>query len=305
MEASVPELRLPPLRAFLRLSRPLFLYGGFAGVALGAAAARFTGHRLDLATYLWVQLLVSAFHLMVHYANDYFDRESDAAAVPTRWSGGSRVLVDGHLSPRVALYASLVCAAVGFVACARFVVAGNPLVAALGVAIFLFAWFYSAPPVRFAARGLGELDTSLVVAVLFPFAAYAAFAGGLDLAAVRAVVAPAAAMIAMMLGVELPDADCDEEAGKRNLVVRWGCARAWQLITGAAASAAIVGVLLAADIGAGLATLALAPSVVCAAQLVRLANGDPRPASIAFWGVALYATTVTGLAIAYALTPAR
>jgi 1,4-dihydroxy-2-naphthoate polyprenyltransferase len=305
MEASVPELRLPPLRAFLRLSRPLFLYGGFAGVALGAAVARFTGHRLDLATYLWVQLLVSAFHLMVHYANDYFDRESDARAVPTRWSGGSRILVDGHLAPRVALVASLVCAAVGLIACARFALAGNPLVAAIGVAIFVFAWLYSAPPVRFAARGLGELDTALVVAVLFPFAAYAAFAGTIDGAAVRAVIAPAAAMIAMMLGVELPDADCDDEAGKRNLVVRWGCARAWQLITGTAASSALVAVVLAVRIHAGPAAFALVPSLVAAAQLVRLANGDPRPGSIAFWGVALYATTVTGLAIVYALAPAR
>jgi 1,4-dihydroxy-2-naphthoate octaprenyltransferase len=305
MEASVPELRLPPLRAFLRLSRPLFLYGGFAGVALGAAAARRSGHALDAATYLWVQLLVSSFHLMVHYANDYFDRESDARAVPTRWSGGSRVLVDGHLGPRVALIASLVCAAAGFVACARFVLAGNPLVAALGVAIFVFAWCYSAPPVRFAARGLGELDTALVVAVLFPFAAYAAFAGRVDEPAVLAAIAPAAAMIAMMLGVELPDADCDADAGKRNLVVRWGCARAWQLIAASAAFAALFAVLLAVRMNAGVATLALAPAALAAARLVRLATGDPRPGSIAFWGVANYAAVVTGLAAVYALAPAR
>jgi 1,4-dihydroxy-2-naphthoate octaprenyltransferase len=304
MEASAPELRLPPLRAFLRLSRPLFLYGGFAGVALGAAAAHRTGHRVDVATYLWVQLLVTSFHLMVHYANDYFDRESDARAVPTRWSGGSRVLVDGHLGPRVALAASVVCVAFGLIACARFLLAGDPLVAVLGIAILVFAWCYSAPPVRFAARGLGELDTALVVAVLFPFAAYAAFAGSIDEPAALAVIAPAAAMIAMMLGVELPDADCDADAGKRNLVVRWGCARAWQLIAASAGFAALFAVLLAVRMHAGVATLALAPAVLAAALLVRLATGDPRPGSIAFWGVALYATIVTGLAVVYALAPA-
>ncbi|HEX3466266.1 MAG TPA: prenyltransferase, partial [Candidatus Elarobacter sp.] len=281
MEASVPELRLPPLRAFLRLSRPLFLYGGFAGVALGAAVARRSGHPLDAWTYAWVQLLVSSFHLMVHYANDYFDRESDATAVPTRWSGGSRVLVDGHLHPRVALYASLACAAIGFAACVRFVVAGNPLVAAIGVGIFVFAWAYSAPPARFAARGLGELDTALVVAVLFPFAAYAAFTRTLDGSALTTIIPPAFAMIAMMLGVELPDADCDEEAGKRNLVVRWGCAQAWRLITVAAALSAVFAVVLAVRIGAGLATVGLVPAVIAAARLVRLTTGDPRPGSIA------------------------
>ena len=66
------------LRAFVRLTRPLFLYGGFAGVALGAAVARHLAHPLDVGTYLWAQGLVSAFQLMVHYANDYFDRASDA-----------------------------------------------------------------------------------------------------------------------------------------------------------------------------------------------------------------------------------
>src|ERR1700694_5661109 len=96
-----------PLRAFVALTRPLFLYGGFAGVALGAAVVASAGRRLDLQTYLWVQGLVSAFHLMVHYANDYFDRECDERAQRTLWSGGSGVLVGGALHPRVALIAAL------------------------------------------------------------------------------------------------------------------------------------------------------------------------------------------------------
>ena len=46
--------------------------------------------------------------------------------------------------------------------------------------------------------------------------------------------------------------------------------------------------------------LALVPAAVAALQLVRLVRGDPRPASIALWGVVLYATTVTGLAVVFA-----
>ncbi len=150
------------LLAFLRLSRPLFLYGGFAGVALGAAVARHLGHALDAAAYLWAQGLVSAFHLMVHYANDYFDRAADRHAAALRsertpWSGGSGVLTAGELPPHVALVAALVCAALGLVATAHFALSGNRAVAGLGLAILVFAWCYSAPPVRFAARGLGEL----------------------------------------------------------------------------------------------------------------------------------------------------
>ena len=247
------------LRAFVRLSRPLFLYGGFAGVALGAAVAAWTGHRLDGTTYLWAQGLVTAFHLMVHYANDYFDQECDAGATRTAWSGGSGILTAGELPPRVALTAALVCAALGLAASARFALSGNLAVAGLGVAIFVFAWCYSAPPVRFAARGLGELDTALVVAVLVPCAGYAAFTGRVDGPILTAVLAPAGAMLAMMLCVELPDAEADAFAGKRNVVVRLGPARAWRFITATALFAAAVAIGLSLRIHAGLATLALAP----------------------------------------------
>ena len=293
------------LLAFVRLSRPLFLYGGFAGVALGAAVAAWSGRRLDVATYVWAQALVTAFHLMVHYANDYFDRECDAGATRTAWSGGSGILVAGELQPRVALFAAVACAVLGLAVCARFALAGNPVVALTGIGIFVFAWCYSAPPVRLAARRLGELDTVLVVAVLVPFAGYAAFAGRIDDPILTAVLAPAGAMFAMMLCVELPDANSDFLAGKRNLVVAWGPARAWQLITVAACFAVLTAVTWALKNGAGIATVALAPAAVSAFALVRYATRDPRPASMALWGIALYATTVTGLAAVYALLAGR
>jgi 1,4-dihydroxy-2-naphthoate octaprenyltransferase len=286
--------------AFVRLSRPLFLYGGFAGVALGAAVARSAGARIDAAEYVWVQAMVTAFQLMVHYANDYFDRDADAHAMPTAWSGGSGVLAAGTLHPSVALGAALLCAALGLIAAARFALAGNATVAWLALAIVVLAWCYSAPPVRLAARGLGEIDTALVVAVLVPFAGCAAFAGRLAEPLSTVVTSTGLAMFAMMLCVELPDAGWDRAAGKRNLVVRLGPSRAWQLITLATVIGVAHAVVVAYRAGAGPRLLALVPATVAAVGLVRLVRGDPRPASIALWGVALYAATVTGLAVVYA-----
>ncbi|HWT05561.1 MAG TPA: prenyltransferase, partial [Xanthomonadales bacterium] len=199
----------------------------------------------------------------------------------------------------------LVCAALGVAVAARFALAGNATVAWLGVTIGVLAWCYSAPPIRLAARGLGELDTALVVAVLVPFTGYAAFAGRLDEPLSGVVTSTALAMFAMMLCVELPDAGADRAAGKRNLVVRLGPARAWQLITLAAVIAVAHAIVIAYRVEAGPRLLALAPAAVAAIQLLRLVRGDPRPASIALWGVALYATTVTGLAIVYAALPPR
>lgn len=291
--------------AFVRLSRPLFLVGGIVGVALGAAVARANGAHVGVETYLWAQALVSAFHLMVHYANEYFDREADAYGAPSAWSGGSGVLVAGDVHPRVALIAALLCAALGLVVTARFALTGNAPVAWLGIAILVFAWCYSAPPVRFAARGLGEFDAALVVAVLVPFAGYAAFTGHVDRAILDAVAAPAFAMLAMMLAVEFPDAAGDRLAGKRNLVVRAGLARARQLIAISTAFALATALATALKLHASVAMLALAPQVVAAVALGRLVPSDRRAGAVAFWGVTLYATTVAGLAAVYALVAAR
>jgi 1,4-dihydroxy-2-naphthoate octaprenyltransferase len=214
------------------------------------------------------------------------------------------VLVDGALHPRVALIAALVCAALGAVASAHFALTGNATVAWVGAAIVAFAWWYSAPPLRLAARALGELDATLVVAVLMPCAGYAAFTGRIDGPILVAVLAPAAAMFAMMLSVELPDADCDRAAGKRNLVVVFGLARARYWIAAASCVAAAAAIGLAVQLHTGVAIVALAPATLATIQLARLAAGDVRPAGNAFWGVALYATTVTGLAIVYSASTA-
>ena len=75
---------------------------------LGAAVAT-RQHSLDVRAYVWGQAAITATQLMTHYANDYFDLAADRAnTTPTQWSGGSRVLAEGALSPRVALWAARV-----------------------------------------------------------------------------------------------------------------------------------------------------------------------------------------------------
>ena len=295
------------LVAFVQLSRPLFLYGGVAGVGLGAAVAAWSGQRITLATYLWVQGLVSAFHLMVHYANDYYDREADRNARRTAWSGGSGIVVaGGALAPAVALRAARVCAALGSLAALRFALAGNPTVALLGGAILVAGWAYSAPPWRLAARGLGELDAALVVAVLVPAAAYAAFAGRLDPVLALVLAGPFAAMVAMMLCVELPDCGVDAAAGKRTWVVRLGPATTFARLplVLAAAVLATAFALLRAGGPPPIQGLGV-PALACALALTWIAvRGDWRPARVAAAGVAFSATTTTGLALAFGLVAA-
>lgn len=218
--------RIAAFGAFIRLGRPLFLGGGFILYALGAAIAHASGHAIDWHRYALGQGAVTAFQLMVHYANDYFDLEADRAnRTPTKWSGGSRVLPDGELPPHVALYAAIVLAAIG---AALALVLGGHALATLAL-IFVLAWSYSAPPLRLCASGLGELDTALVVTVLVPYLSFW-LQGGTDLTLLAlTIVPPALLQLAMLVAIEFPDAAGDAATGKRTLVVRLGAPTAARL----------------------------------------------------------------------------
>jgi 1,4-dihydroxy-2-naphthoate octaprenyltransferase len=278
--------------AFVRLSRPKFLIGGFAGFALGAAIAAYEGVPLTLARYAAGQAMVTAFHLMVHYANDYFDHAGDRHGEPTAFSGGSGVLVSGALAPSIALLAALGCAAVGLIGVGGFAFAGQPVTSGIGAAIGLLAWSYSAPPLRLAARGWGEADAALVVAILVPLAGYATFTGGVDPLALTATLAPACAMFAMMIAVEWPDRAADAAGGKRNLLVRCGPALAGRM---AGAGALLIVPALFVAIGRG----APWPGAAFALLLVPLVagftasfRGQRDSAELAARGVALFLLTV-------------
>lgn len=287
--------------AFFRLARPAFLIGGLAGFGLGAAVAHFDGFALDWRAYLWGQLIVTSFHLMVHFANDYFDRDTDRLDARTPWSGGSGVLPAGALPPRVAIVSARVCAAIGIAATLRAALYGEWWLAFAGLAIGMLAWAYSAPPLRLLARGLGELDTVAVVALLVPLAGYATFAHALGTHALLATIPGACAMFAMMLAVEIPDVAVDKASGKRNLVVRWGVANA-AIIARTFATSAVLLVLLVGSSSfnaPAVAFLAVIPvAVVAAAFAAPQYVAHLSFATFPSLGVALYGlTTCAGVVI--------
>jgi 1,4-dihydroxy-2-naphthoate polyprenyltransferase len=293
-------------RALVRLARPVFLAGGFAGFGLGAAVAHYDGFAFNWSCYLWGQLIVTSFQLMVHFANDYFDQATDVLATRTPWSGGSGVLPEGALPPWVALLAARVCAGIGLLVTLRAALGGDTVVAFVALAIVAGAWAYSAPPVRLLARGLGELDTIVVVAVLVPLLGYASLAHALDAHVLIATLPGACAMFAMMLSVEIPDAVADAASGKRTLVVRWGEASA-AVAARTFASGAVLVSLLAGNAGFGApapAFLALVPiAIIAGAFAVPHYVAHLGFATLPFLGVALYGLTVcAGIVIVLAAT---
>ncbi|GAC1500372.1 MAG: prenyltransferase [Vulcanimicrobiaceae bacterium] len=290
---------MTPLAAFVKLSRPIFLAGGALGVTLGAAMAARSHHHLVPATLLHTQVAVTAFQLMTHYTNDYFDRPADAFAVRTIFSGGSGML-GAHLQPRVAIMAALACLATGAAALFALFVEGAHLATLIGILIALGAWCYSSPPVRLLARGLGEIDSALVVGMLVPLFAYTASGAAVSSGTLLAVLVPVCAMFILMICVEVPDLDADARGSKRNLLVRYGPTMAPRAIAVSALAMASLALFLSRTGGPPLlASATLPPLLACAFVLRELDRRPSRHGRIAAGGVAVFVATTLGCAIAY------
>lgn len=292
--------------AFLRLGRLQFLGGGFLLYGLGAVIAVLHGAAIDPALYALGQGVVTAFQLMTHYANDYFDYDADVAnTTPTAWSGGSRVLPTGELPKRVALIAALVLAVIGAALTVALARTAGIVVVPTAIAMLVLAWGYSAPPLRLCARGLGELTTAVVVTGLVPWLAFSlqapALAGASTL--VLAIVPLMVLQFAMLLAIEFPDAAGDAATGKRTLVVRLGAERAAQLYV-VVLTAAYLTLPLAYLLGlpARVVVAATLPAPLAVWRISRTAeHGDPRAFErLAFFGVFLLVGTTVAELVAFA-----
>ncbi len=298
---------LRSLYYFVRLGRPLFLAGGFVFHALGVSAARFHGVALNWPALLWGQAAITATQLMTHYRNDYFDLEADRANRSyTYWSGGSRVLPDGLLPPRVALAAALALAAVALTAVAvlGLFIQPAPWTLLLPLLSLLLAWGYSAPPLRLNARGAGELTVAVIVPVLTPLVGYTLQTGSPGGLPLLAAFPLACLQVCMVLSVHLPDAAGDRAVDKRTLVVRLGPAGAARLYLGCLALAyGVLPFLAALGLPKLVALAVMLPLPVALWQAYRMGRGawaDPAAwNSLAFWSIGLLVLSCALEALAF------
>lgn len=207
-------------RAFVRLTRPVFLLGGGLLYALGAALS---DGPVRWADYAIGQALVTSVQLTAQYANEYFDVEADRLAGDHRtWlTGGSGVLSGGQLAPATALRAAAVATGVS-VGLAAAVAAISGWAALVGLLALLGSWLYSAPPARLVATRLGVAVASGIVAVLTPLTG-TLVQGSAPVDRFIAVILPLWLLHnAMLIAFERPDVTGDTAAGKRTLSVRVG-----------------------------------------------------------------------------------
>jgi 1,4-dihydroxy-2-naphthoate polyprenyltransferase len=208
----------------IRVGRPQFLISGLALFVLGALLAVLLGAHFSLSRLGLGYLIILLAQLSVHYSNDFFDVAVDRPGGTTPFSGGSGVLLEHPELRKPVMWI-----AVGLIGCSLvtslvflqtyrypfwtfgFVLIGN-----------LLGWFYSAPPFRLSARGLGEPAFTFIGGALIPGMGYLVMKGKLDLAAGFILVPLLLFSLASILSVEIPDMESDRLGGKRTWVARQG-----------------------------------------------------------------------------------
>ena len=218
----------------LVVTRAPFLSATLIPVIIGAAwvAARGLVSPFPWGVFWLVALGASAMHIAANTFNDYFDWTSGTDKANNDYfmpySGGSRSIELRLISEtglfRLAVIATLVAAACGLGALA---LTGRIGLLAFGAFGVFSTYFYTAPPLRLAARrGLGELLIGLNFGPLMVAGAIYALSGSLTWLDFLAGVPIGLFTTAILWINEFPDLKTDEESGKLNLVVTLGQERA-------------------------------------------------------------------------------
>ncbi len=170
---------------------------------------------------------VGSLHLGANLINDYYDAKgSDALNLRvTPFSGGSRVIQEGRMSPETILHLAMVFFGVGL-ACGLFLaLEGRPWVWGLGLLGLAIGYFYSAGSQALMMHGLGEVAIFFAFGPLVTWGAGYVFTGDFSTTAFLLSL-PQAWLISAVLWInQFPDFQADRDAGKRNLVVRLGTRR--------------------------------------------------------------------------------
>lgn len=210
----------------MREIRAPFLSASILPILLGTAIAY-----AKFGVFYWDFFLLAllggvCLHVGANVANDYFDHKSGTDDINVEYvrpfTGGSRMIQKGLMTPREVFAEAMVFYAIAGLIGVYLALTRGMIVLVLGVIGMFSGFFYTAPPIDLAKRGIGELFIGLNFGILMTQGAY--FVQVQHLAWEPALAAvPLAILIATLLYInEFPDYKADKEAGKRHLVVRLG-----------------------------------------------------------------------------------
>lgn len=285
----------------MRAIRIRFLLASVIAVSNGLALAYWKTGQFDPLyaglTYAGVAFL----HASVDLLNDYSDyrRGIDSATTRTKFSGGTGVLPEKILTPRVVYAAGVAFLVLGVLVGAYFVaVRGVTIAVILGFAVVAI-YFYSTSIVN---AGLGELFVGVKGAMIV-IGTFFVQTGGLDPAAVFVGIIVGLLSATVLFVNSFPDFQADRSKGRRTLVIILGKsrgARALPFFIAAAYALIAAGVFFGLTKIYSLAALASLPFAAKAVMALRR-DYETTTGLVPAMGATVMYSRITGFVLAASL----
>ncbi|MBX6366314.1 MAG: prenyltransferase [Gemmatimonadetes bacterium] len=280
------------LAVWMQAARVKSLAISSIAVLAGAAAAAYDGHGSRRIVVAWLgSVAIQAGTNLVNVYHNYKANADPNARFKSDPRGSSAVVARGLLTPAHVRAGALACFGVG-VACGLLLAAlcGWPILA-IGIPAVAAGYFYAAPPVRLAYRGLGVATVFVFLGPVMVGGAYYVAAGGLSAGAVAAAVAVGLTAAGIMHINDVRDYDSDVVHGKRTLATllgRDGATRALVAMDAAAYGAVLAGAALGALPWTALLVLLTVPTALAEVRMVARERDFARLNQAWFRGIELH-----------------
>ena len=213
------------LKAWWRLSRIPFLFVGILPLILGFVLAWKGGYRGAYQLCLLALIAVVLILWMTYYLGEWNDLQGDRLNHQrNRFSGGSRVLVEGIFPVWVSLLLGYMCLVTAIVIGLTLFLhhRTGPWTLPLGAVGILCGFFYSNRPFRWSYRGIGEILIGVCYGWLPIATGFYLLSGFFSQQVLLVSIPIGLSVFTLILINEFPDEAADRAVGKKNLVVRFG-----------------------------------------------------------------------------------
>jgi len=214
------------LGTLLLAARPQYLGASVAPVLVGSALGYVATGSFSVGLFVLATLAIMALHAGANVVNDYFDHVSQNDWVnqnPTPFSGGSRFIQNGLLSPRATLLVGLAYLAIGSgIGLIIVFLTHSAFILGIGLAGVLGAFFYTARPIQLGYRGVGEIVIGFLFGILPVFGSYYLQSRSVDILPLLPALIVAILIFLVILINEFPDLAADRQVNKRTMIVAFG-----------------------------------------------------------------------------------
>jgi 1,4-dihydroxy-2-naphthoate octaprenyltransferase len=212
------------LKVWLAELRAPFLTATIIPIVLGTIIA-WTRNSLFNPAYFLLALMGGIFvHLGANVVNDYFDYKSGNDSMNKEFvrpfTGGSRAIPSGLLTPREVFSGSVVLFALAGVVGLYFTLAVGPFIVVLAAVGLFSAFFYTGHPFNLASKGLGEIAVGINFGLLMTLGAFYVQTGSLAVEPLVASIPVALLITAIVYINAFQDYAADKAVDKKTWVVR-------------------------------------------------------------------------------------